>query len=201
MIKNSAEVIKNIEKYGTKAEKAVISSLDKTATVLRNKAVDQMQSQVAVPKARLIKQVRRLPRARVGSLVTGIFTEHRGVLLHNFPHQVTSKGVRVRVSPRGGYKLIHNSFIGKKPLRGSGVTGYIAMRNNNLIKMLMSTPTNDPVGRNNRKNKLRTKKSWGISPLYGTSENQMLHDIKERGDLTPMLLTTMKANFKARFKQ
>lgn len=201
MIKNSAEVINNIEKWGTKAEKAVISSLDKTATVLRNKAVENMQTQIVVPKSRLIKQVKRLPRARVGSLVTGIFTEHRGVLLHNFPHQRTSKGVRVRVSPQGGYKLINNSFIGKKPLRGSGVTGYIAMRNNKLIKMLMSTPTSDPVGRNNRINKLRQKKSWGISPLYGTSENQMLFDIRKRGDLTPMLLTSMKANFKTRFKQ
>ena len=201
MIQNSAEIIRNIEKFGTKAEKAVISSLDKTATVLREKAVNNMQTQVAVPKARLIKQVRRLPRARVGSLVTGIYTVHRGVLLHNFPHQVTSKGVRVRVSPTGGYKLINNSFIGKRPLRGSGVTGYIAMRNNKLIKMLMSTPTNDPQARNARINKLRLKKDWGISPLYGTSENQMLFDIKKRGDLTPMLLTTMKADFKARFRK
>ena len=201
MIKDKVKVINNIDKWGTKAEKAVISSLDKTATVLRNKAVDNMKTQVAVPKARLLKQVKRLPRARVGSLVTGIFTEHRGVLLHNFPHQATSQGVRVKVSPTGGYKLIKHTFIGQKPLRGSGVTGYIAMRNNNLIKMLMSTPTLSPESRNARINRLRKKKSWGISPLYATSENQMLYDIKERGDLTPMLLTTMKNDFIARFKQ
>lgn len=200
MIKDSAKLISNIEKYGTKAEKAVISTLDKTATVLKNKTVDNMQKQVSLSRARLLPQVKRLSRAKVGSLVTGIYTEHRGVLLHNFPHQATSKGVRVKVSPRGGYKLIKNSFIGKKALQGSGVTGYIAMRNNNLIKMLMNTPTDNPVARNARINKLRSKKSWGITPLYGTSENQMLYDIKKRGDLTPFLLTTMQNDFRARFK-
>lgn len=201
MIQNSATVISNIDKWGTKAEKSIISSLDKTATVLKAKAIDNMLTQVTVKKSRIAKQVKRLPRARVGAMYTGIFTEHRGVLLHNFAHKATSQGVSVRVSPRGGYKLIRNSFIGKKPLRGSGVTGYIAMRNNNLIRMLMSTPTSDPVARNNRINKLRSKKPWGISPLYATSENQMLFDIKERGDLTPVLLTTMKANFKAGFRR
>ncbi len=201
MIKDQAKVLSDIKKYGTKAEKSIISTLDKTATVLRNKSVDLMQTQVAVPRARLLKQVRRLPRARVGSLVTGIFTEHRGVLLHNFPHQATSSGVRVRVSPTGGYKLIKGAFIGKKPLRGSGVTGYIAMRNNALIRMLMRTPSQNPVARNARINKLRQKKSWGISPLYATSENQMLYDIKDRGDLSPMLLTTMKNDFMARFQK
>lgn len=201
MIKDQAKVLSDIKKYGTKAEKSIISTLDKTATVLRNKSVDLMQTQVAVPRARLLKQVRRLPRARVGSLVTGIFTEHRGVLLHNFPHQATSSGVRVRVSPTGGYKLIKGAFIGKKPLRGSGVTGYIAMRNNALIRMLMRTPSQNPVARNARINKLRQKKSWSISPLYATSENQMLYDIKDRGDLSPMLLTTMKNDFMARFQK
>ena len=199
MIQNEAQVLDNIKKYGTKAEKSAISTLNKTATVLRNKSVDIMQKQVAVPRSRLLKQVKRLPRAKVGRMQTGIYTEHRGVLLHNFPHQVTSQGVRVRVSPTGGYKLIHNAFIGKKPLRGSGVTGYIAMRNNNLIKMLMNTPSLNPVERNARINKIRGRKEWGISPLYGTSENQMLYDIKGRNDLTTALLTTMKNGFMTRF--
>lgn len=199
MIQNEAQVLDNIKKYGTKAEKAVISSLDKTTTVLRNKAVDNMQRQVAVPRARLLKQVKRLPRARVGMMQTGIFTEHRGVQLRNFPHQVTSQGVRVRVSPTGGYKLINGAFIGKKPLRGSGITGYIAMRNNDLIRVLKRTPAQDMAKRNARIQKLETKKSWGISLLYSTSENQMLYDIKERGDLTPELLTTMKKDFLTRF--
>lgn len=199
MIQNEAQVLDNIKKYGTKAEKAVISSLDKTATVLRNKAVDNMQRQVAVPRARLLKQVKRLPRARVGMMQTGIFTEHRGVQLRNFPHQATSQGVRVRVSPTGGYKLIKGAFIGKKPLRGSGITGYVAMRNNDLIRMLIRTPTKNPQGRNDRINKIRKRNPIGISPLYATSENQMLYDIKERGDLTPELLTTMKKDFLTRF--
>ena len=201
MIQNSAKVIDNILKYGTKAEKTCISTLNKTATVLKDKAVKNMAKQVAVSEARLSKQVNKMSRAKVGRMQTGIYTEHRGVLLHNFPHTATKDGVRVKVSPTGGYKLIKNAFIGKTPLRGSGVTGYIAMRNNDLIRMLMRTPAMNPSERNSRINKIRTKKSWGISPLYSTSENQMLYDIKERGDLTSILLLTMANDFKARFKK
>ena len=201
MIKNSAKIQSDIIKYGTKAEKACISALDKTATVLRNSAIENMQTQACLKKSTLLKKVNRLGRARVGKMSTGIYTAHRAVLLHNFPHSaVKGKGVRVKVSPRGGYGLIRDAFIGQVPLKGSGVRGYIAMRNNDLIRMLMSTPTQNASARSTRINKLRAKKSWGISPLYATSENQMLHDIKKRGDLNGMALTTMSANFLARFR-
>ena len=200
MIQNEAQVLDNIKKYGTKAEKSAISTLNKTATVLRNKSVDIMQKQVAVSRARLLKQVKRLPKAKVGRMQTGIITEHRGVQLRNFPHQATSEGVKVKISPTGGYKLIKGAFIGKKPLRGSGITGYIAMRNNDLIRMLKRTPTIDQDSRNRRIASIKRRFKYGISPLYSTSENQMLYDIKERDDLSPTLLTTMQNEFLTRFK-
>jgi len=201
MIENADSVIRNVRNYGTKAEKSCISSLDKTATVLRAKAVDNMLTQVALPRARVKSQVKKLSRASRGNLRTGIYTEHRGVLLHNFPHQVTKAGVRVKVDPRGGFKLIPKSFIGKKALNNSGVSGYIALRNNQLIKLLMRTPSQNPAARNARINRLRKKKSWAVVPLYATSENQMLFDIRKRGDLTNILLYTMKDNFQARFRR
>lgn len=201
MIKDSAKVAADILKYGTKAEKACISTLNKTTTVLKQKAVANMAKQIAVSPTRLAKQVNRMSRAKVGRMQSGIYTEHRGVMLHNFAHAATKEGVRVKISPTAGYKLIKHAFIGKVALRGSGVAGYIAMRNNQLIKMLMSTPSMNPAERNSRINTIRKKKSWGISPLYGTSENQMLYDIKKRGDLTPALLTTMTNDFKTRFKK
>lgn len=218
-------VSRNIHALASKSDKACVSGLNKATTQMLAATLDDMQSQVPLSRSRMKKQVSRLQRATVERMRSGVLVKNRGVLLHNFPHRKTSGGVSVKVTNRGSFNTIKHAFIGVKPLRGSGVSGYIAMRTYKLIEMLergrRSDAINDRIAtlkrqmgraagrvsdqvrstgsRDTSSTRINAGKGL-ISPLYSTSEGDMAKSIKSEHRLDKIASQTFADSFRLKLK-
>lgn len=198
MSNNILQASKNIHALASKSQKACVSALNKATTKMLGATLDDMESQIPISRTRLKKQVKRLSRATVNDLSSGVMTKHRGILLHNFPHITGKDGVSVKVTRSGGFKTIKGAYIGKKPLRNSGVTGYIAMRAGDLIRILEKGKRSEKI--NKRIATLKTKNQFAGIPLNSTSEAQMMFDIKEERRLDKVASQTFTDEFILRIK-
>ena len=217
MKNNADKVAQNLNAFASNVDKACMSQINKATTVLQQFMLDDMASQIPIPKSRLKKQISRLSPASVQNMRSGVLTKHRPVQMRNVPHHATEGGVSVQASTSGGYKTIRDAYIGKTALKGNGIRGYIAMPVGSLIRTLQQSQSKSELlpariaslkayrarakAKNKDKKSSRNKSGdYAMALLYVASEAQMAHDIKKYGKYNTAVGLSFRDGFMLKLK-